>query len=158
MENHSRYLLIMACSQRKRPDPGLLPAIERYDGVNFRVLEKAKREGNWPQNLDILILSAKYGLIASKTPIENYDFKMTVTQALAFQGQVSAGLDSYLRSISYSEIFINLGVTYLTALKLSKELVNQSNKIYYATGGIGEKMSKMKRWLTEISRTNTTNS
>jgi hypothetical protein len=36
-----RYLLILACSQRKRPDPGLLPAIERYDGVNFRIFEKS---------------------------------------------------------------------------------------------------------------------
>ena len=27
----SRYLLIISCSQRKRPDPKLLPALERYD-------------------------------------------------------------------------------------------------------------------------------
>lgn len=40
-----RYLLILACSQRKRVDAGLLPAIEHYDGVNFRAIHKAKREG-----------------------------------------------------------------------------------------------------------------
>jgi hypothetical protein len=61
-----RYLLILGCSQRKRPDSGLLPAIERYDGVNFRILQKAKREEYLPENLDILILSAKYGLIEAK--------------------------------------------------------------------------------------------
>lgn len=33
----SKRLLILACSQRKRPDPGLLPAIERYDGPQFQV-------------------------------------------------------------------------------------------------------------------------
>ena len=38
-----RLLLIMSCSQRKRPDLGLLPAIERYDGGHFRVL----RSDHW---------------------------------------------------------------------------------------------------------------
>jgi queuine/archaeosine tRNA-ribosyltransferase len=50
-------------TQRKRPEQGLLPAIERYDGVHFRVLRKAKREGYWPRNLEVLIVSAKYGLL-----------------------------------------------------------------------------------------------
>ncbi|MFN8458221.1 MAG: hypothetical protein U0401_26815 [Anaerolineae bacterium] len=35
MDDKSKRLLILACSQRKRPDPGLLPAIERYDGGSF---------------------------------------------------------------------------------------------------------------------------
>lgn len=54
-----RLLLIVSCSQRKRSDLGLLPAIERYDGVYFRLLRKAQREGYWPENLDVLILSAQ---------------------------------------------------------------------------------------------------
>lgn len=40
MEN-SQYLLILACSQRKRTDADLLSAIARYTGVNFQVLHKA---------------------------------------------------------------------------------------------------------------------
>ncbi|MBI1879340.1 MAG: hypothetical protein HYR94_14175 [Chloroflexi bacterium] len=43
MENKPRYLLIMACSHRKRPDPGLLPAMERYDGHNCPNVTKMKR-------------------------------------------------------------------------------------------------------------------
>jgi hypothetical protein len=31
MVTEPKCLLIMACSQRKRLDPGLLPAIERYN-------------------------------------------------------------------------------------------------------------------------------
>ena len=31
-------LLVLACSERKRAGPGLLPAAERYDGPAFRVL------------------------------------------------------------------------------------------------------------------------
>jgi hypothetical protein len=37
-------MLILACSRRKRPDEGLLPAIERYDGPAFRVLRHFLRE------------------------------------------------------------------------------------------------------------------
>ena len=47
------YLLIVTCSQRKRSDPELLPALERYDGIFFRIIRKARREGNWPDNLDV---------------------------------------------------------------------------------------------------------
>ena len=83
MSTEHRYLLIVACSQRKRSDPGLLPAIERYDGVNFRVLRKARREGYWPENLDVLILSAKYGLLKPDTLIEDYDSRMTQERASA---------------------------------------------------------------------------
>ena len=37
-------MLILACSRRKRPDEGLLPAIERYDGPTFCVLRRFLRE------------------------------------------------------------------------------------------------------------------
>ena len=79
--SETRYLLIVACSQRKRSDPYLLPAIERYDGGNFRVLRKAMREGYWPQNMDVLILSAKYGLINASTFIADYDQRMNRERA-----------------------------------------------------------------------------
>ena len=37
-------VLIIACSQRKRPDAGLLPALDRYDGPAFQVLRRFLRE------------------------------------------------------------------------------------------------------------------
>ncbi len=86
-----RYFLILACSQRKHPDSGLMPAIERYDGVNFRVLQKATREGYLSENLDMLILSAKYGLIEANTPIESYDLKMTKQRAQELQAIEKCG-------------------------------------------------------------------
>jgi hypothetical protein len=59
-----RRLLILACSQRKNPARGKLPAIDRYDGPAFRVLRKYSRDSaaNLPT---VLILSAKHGLIAA---------------------------------------------------------------------------------------------
>lgn len=150
MNNH--YLLILACSQRKKPDVGLLPAIDRYDGVNFSVLHKARREGYLPDNLDILILSAKYGLIEAQTPIENYDLKMTKQRALELQIQASHDLDQYLSQTSYHEIFVNLGQTYLLAIACSEERKKLHEKMVYATGGIGEKMAQMKAWVYSIQK------
>ena len=147
-----RYLLIVGCSQRKRPDPGLLPAIERYDGVNFRVLRKARREGYWPRNLDVLIVSAKYGLLRSDAPIENYDQRMTRDRAISLQPAVSVGLDAHLVRVEYDEMFINLGKLYLMTLTRSRELTSLGDRVTYALGGIGEKMSQMKRWLYHITQ------
>jgi hypothetical protein len=62
-------------------DLELLPALERYDGIFFRILRKARREGTWPDNLDVLIISAKYGLLELDTAIEKYDLRMTKMRA-----------------------------------------------------------------------------
>ena len=59
------YLLIISCSQRKVETSEPLPALERYDGPTYRTLRKAMHEGRIPKNLDVLIISAKYGLIGS---------------------------------------------------------------------------------------------
>lgn len=37
MPGESGRLLILACSQRKRPEPGLLPAIQRDAGPVFHI-------------------------------------------------------------------------------------------------------------------------
>lgn len=145
-----RYLLIISCSQRKLTDPGLLPAIERYDGVNYRVLKKAMREGYWPRTLDVLILSAKHGLLRLDSPIEDYDVRMTRDQALALQSEASSALDACLAQADYREVFINLGKTYLMVLAQSKKIPCLKERIHYADGGIGEKMSQMKEWLLKV--------
>lgn len=152
MGSPPRYLLIIGCSQRKRPDPGLLPALERYDGVNFRVLRKARREGYWPENLDVLIVSAKYGLLKSDTFIENYDQRMTLYQALTLQPIVSASLNAHLTQVNYYEVFINLGQTYLLTLTGSRKIAELRDRVFYASGGIGKKMAQMKQWLYCIAQ------
>lgn len=92
-----RLLLILSCSQRKRLDLGLLPAIERYDGGHFRVLRKARREGYWPEAMDVLILSARYGPLAASTPITNYDQKITRDRANELHSQVLQVLQTCAR-------------------------------------------------------------
>ena len=142
----SQYLLIVACSQRKRPDPGLLPAIERYDGVTFRVLRKAKREGYWPENLDVLILSAKYGLIDAAMPTVCYEQRMTPERAIALNAQVLEKLQSRVGQRDYVEVYVDLGRDYLPAIEGCAELFS-GLRVSYAEGRIGERLKGLKSWL-----------
>lgn len=146
-----RYLLIVACSQRKRRDLELLPAIERYDGVYFRVLRKARREGYWPAYLDVLIVSAKYGLLELHTLIEHYDLRMTLEQAMRLKPLVVSILTERVTSMTYAEVFLNVGKTYLVALGGWNVRLSDHTTVVYARGGIGQRASQMRQWL--IART-----
>ncbi len=150
MVTNHRYFLIVACSQRKRSDPDLLPAIERYDGGNFRLLRKAKREGYFPQSLDVLILSAKYGLISASTSIANYDQRMTSERAKELQEQTVQTLQSYARQHSYQEVYVDLGQDYYPAIGDISKIFNDAS-IIYAQGKIGERLARVKHWLIEKS-------
>ena len=145
-----QYLLILACSQRKRPNADRLPALERYDGVHFRVLRKARCEGHWPQNLSVVILSAKYGLISADEAIACYDQRMTPERARELRERIGASLDILLRGQPWHSIFVNVGGVYLSALSTSKELPRLGERVTYATGGIGERAAQLKRWLQTI--------
>ena len=70
------HLLIMGCSDRKRTATGRLPALDLYDGVNFRVLRTFLNEHGWPPGLCIKIVSAKYGLLDATDLIETYDQRL----------------------------------------------------------------------------------
>ena len=146
------YLLIVACSQRKRSDPGLLPAIERYDGVHFRVLRKAQREGYWPTNLDVLIVSAKYGLLELKTAIEPYDLRMTLKQAMQIRPLVLPILAERIKSMTYAEVFLNVGKTYRVSLEGWNVGLSSDTTIVYANGGIGQRARQMRNWLIEKTK------
>src|SRR5437870_5541177 len=117
MSSEHIYLLIVTCSQRKRSAPELLPALERYDGIFFRILRKARREGHWSDTLDVLIISAKYGLLELDTVIENYDLRMTVGQAKQLQHVVTPLLIKRVTALAHTEIFLNVGKTYYEAIE-----------------------------------------
>lgn len=151
MEESSRYLLLLGCSERKHAKDGLVPAIELYDGVNYRVLHKAKQGGYWPVTLRVLILSAKHALLDPQTLIEYYDQFMTREQAVSLQQKAGAELDAILTQQHFDEVCINLGKLYLLALATSQELPRLGARAHYATGGVGERMAQMKHWLIHIA-------
>src|SRR4051794_24689508 len=99
----SRRLLVLACSSRKLPDSALLPALERYDGVAYRVVKRLQRLDQYPEDVDLLIVSAKYGIIPHDQPIPAYDLWMTPERAVEQAQANRNSLTRLLRSGSYRE-------------------------------------------------------
>ena len=138
--------MILACSQRKNKSRSRAPAIHLYDGVNYRVLRKVLLERGWPRDLQIKILSAKYGLIDATTLIEPYDLRLDKFTAKKINKKVLKQLKTIQNPIS---IFVNLGQDYLPAIS-GIERVFPGSKITFAQGPIGMKMKNMKRWLGDL--------
>lgn len=145
-----KYLLIIPCSKRKAGLPGAkIPAIDLYDGPFYRIIRKAFREHGKPDSLDIMLLSAKYGLIAHDEVITKYDQKITISRAKALSSPVRARLKDELKGNRYEKVFINLGKLYMLALDSSKDLLDEQ-KVCCASGRIGERMQQLRDWITRL--------
>ena len=79
MDNVQRHrLLILACSATKRSRPGWIPAVDCYDGPLWQTLRAI---GPDQQDTNVAVLSARYGFIDARSPIENYDTRLTAALA-----------------------------------------------------------------------------
>jgi hypothetical protein len=147
-ENGARTdrMLILACSQRKRPDEGLLPAIERYDGPAFRVLRRFLRER--PADApNVLILSAEHGLIAHDQPIAAYDREMTLARARQLHPLVLAELDQIFGVQTPQDILVFAGRHYLTALGANDASSIPVLNARVCSGSLGRKLAELHDWL-----------
>jgi hypothetical protein len=140
-------LLILACSQRKNPAKGKLPALNRYDGPVFRVLRKYLREGAGDVPY-ILILSAKYGLISADTAIKDYDCQLSWESAERLRPQVLKVASQVLSAREWREIGICAGKSYRIAVAGFEKLLPQNVRIDFIDGGQGPRLAALKRWLS----------
>lgn len=149
---HQR-LLLLSCSQRKRSDPGPLPAIERYDGPFFRVLRRYQRGFSitTPQSKplpDIYILSAEYGLISADQPIADYERRMTAPRADELRPTVLAELRNLLGpNTSYQELFLCMGREYRRTLDSLEMFWPKGLTVAEAGGSMGGKQAQLYDWL-----------
>ena len=170
MNDPPKRLLILACTATKRRDENPMPALRRYDGPSFRTLRKWQTTyADHVQQMDILILSARLGLIAADTEIEDYDQRMTLERAAALQPVVSSALQQFLAKHGpYAATLIHLGQDYLPALvpnlDHSMDAVQSARKLHdwlmttaatqlgaltATDGGIGVRLGQLKRWLED---------
>lgn len=146
----NRYLLIIPCSKKKFARlEGDVAAIDLYDGPFYRIIRKTFKDEGHPKQLDILILSAKYGLIPSHENIAYYDQKMTIKRARELSDSVQKTLLYYLHNNHYKEIFINLGYSYMSALDKCNSILEYESVIL-AHGMIGERMQQLKKWMNKL--------
>ncbi len=141
-----KRLLVLACTSRKRPDVGLLPAIQRYDGPSFRVLRKYRRSVA-DESLKVVILSAEFGLIRDDELIPDYDRFMSRERALQLRPGVMDRLGEFVSEITPTTMLISAGKTYMKALPDLETASLHGMAVNVADGSIGKKLSKLRDWL-----------
>lgn len=109
-------LLIQSCSATKKLVDTAVPAIDLYDGYFFRIIKKAMREGRFSPNIDILILSAKHGVVEPDDVIDHYDRRMNRERAKELNADVVKDVSCKAKENSYDKVWINMGKEYESAL------------------------------------------
>ena len=138
------YLLIISCSQRKVHAFNPIPAIELYDGPFFRMIRKLKEESKFPNNIHVLIISAKYGVIGLYDLIEKYDQKMTKKKVEKLEDIIKKKIGDFLCDKNFNEVFVSMGKNYRIVLNN----IDFKTPVIYANGKIGEKLSQTKEWIS----------
>jgi hypothetical protein len=141
-------LLILACSQRKVPVKGYLPAIDRYDGPAFRVLRKYLRETS-DGSLAVLILSARYGLIESERKIPWYDQRLSDASAARLRPQVLKAAKHVLRSHPWHAVGLCAGTEYRSVVGGLAELIPEGTRLDLLAGGLGKRLAALRDWLRQ---------
>ena len=144
-----RSLLIISCTGAKDKTPGLLPAVMRYKGPLYPTLHKAMREDRFPKSLDILIVSAKYGLLKSDEPIECYDQEIDAERAEELRPSVQKRLEAFLDGKDYDQLFNGLWNMYNKTLE-GFDLKKHFREVIRVETNRGKKMSQLKKWLIEL--------
>lgn len=144
----SHRLLLIACSASKRQGPGVLPAIERYTGMSYCVIAKARREGIMIP--PIVILSAEYGLIRPDDPILHYNRKMDASRVLALEPTLRAQSSTVVEPLlpSVTDTLVCAGYWYRSAL-IRADVLLQLPGMTMAIGGIGRQLQHLARWLRQ---------
>ena len=141
---HAARLLVLACSARKRPDAGPLPAVERYDGPAYRVLRKYLRATR-DAGLAVRILSARHGLIRGDEPVADYDQRLTAARARELAPAVSAAVLAEHEALRPGATLLCLGRLYLGCVGEVGDLPGAE----LAAAGQGRKLAHLKAWLYE---------
>lgn len=142
-------LLLIGCSRRKTAGLALGRAWDIYDGRLFQVLKKATRvrEG-WQDDILVLIVSARYGVVQADRVIETYDERLTVPAARERVARFGDQLRASTAGRAFRAVHINLGRHYLEALPDLDPLFAPA-PVDRASGGIGTRNAQTRRWLLE---------
>ena len=124
--------LILSCTKTKKPIRG--HAIDVYDGPTFRVL---RNYISVRDDIDIYIISAKYGVIPSDHIIEPYDKVLDTMTAIKMKDEFGTLIKDIFDN--HDEVAICAGKTY--------RLVVDGYQYISIEGSIGEMISGLKRWL-----------
>jgi cytoplasmic iron level regulating protein YaaA (DUF328/UPF0246 family) len=141
-----RRLVIVSASQRRVLDPNPIPAIERFDGVYFRILRKYLREGKM-KDVSILVVSDRYGILEANDLVPFHpasDKTKEVTQDMWASNL--AKLKETFKKTSYSEIYVVCGQKFQAFIKGFEDFTNVPVTYCYGRG-LGPKARSLKDWI-----------
>lgn len=137
-------LLVQSCSATKQRVENPVPALDLYDGYFFRIIKKAVRADSLQPGLDILILSAKHGVVEPEDKITYYDQRMDAERAAALNAEVITSISQKVTANDYEKVWINVGKDYRRATEGIEDAVDVP--VAYINGsGIGMKGKRLKR-------------
>jgi len=145
-----KRLLVLGPSFRRRKDEGLLPALERFDGIFFRV---ARKYLDSVKDVDVVVMSDDLVLVDGNAPLpynppkgDKWGMQVFSEKVVERAKRENEGfLDKKLKGGKYSEVFIAMGKTYAGALPdLSKYDIKV---VFPTTGGPGPKAKALKEWI-----------
>jgi hypothetical protein len=141
-----RRLLLLGCSQRKRRVRGSVPAMNLYDGPQFRSLRRLQIARSIPSDVVIRIVSAKYGLLKPQDLIQEYDRRLNPKRDGALVNKVRRRLQRLEVTSTLSSAFSTLGRDYLAVVPTSWSTGGRLS-LRLATGPPGMRVRQMLDWL-----------
>src|SRR5690242_5623407 len=144
---HRSALLVIACSRRKVAGRRRARAWDLYDGRVFQVLKKALRGAErWQESIDVLIISAHYGILRPNRIITTYDERITPALVREQGDRWARAFREAVAGHYYRAVHVNLGRAYRRALPDLRRLFPQV-EIDWAAGGIGTRNAQTRRWV-----------
>jgi hypothetical protein len=147
-----KTLLILGPSFRRVKSNNPLPALERYDGIFFRVTRKYCSS---IQRLDIAVMTDNFTLVNASTSLGYTEPEGTQWGNKTISNEILENaksinevfLEKKFKKGKYQEVFISMGKEYAKALPdLSRHNVKV---IFPSTGGPGPKAQALKNWLNQ---------
>lgn len=145
--------MILGPSFRRRRDAGPLPALERFDGLLFRI---ARKYLGGAGDVDVVVMADDLGLVDGDAPLafrepegDGWGGQKFSKEAL---GRARAAnekfLEEKLRDGRYGEVYLAMGKQYAAALP---DLAKFGVKVIFPTsGGPGPKAQALKQWFQEV--------
>ena len=148
-----KRLLVLGPSFRRRKDPSPMQAIERFDGLFYRVARKYLKSA---KDVDVLVMRDDLTLTDAKAPLQYNPPEgerwggQSISEDLIEKARKSnaAVLREKLKAGKYSEVFIAMGKRYAEALP---DLSQHKLEIIFPTqGGPGPKAQALKTWISML--------
>lgn len=147
-----RRLLILGPSFRRRRDEAPLSALERFDGLFYRV---ARKYLSSVKDVDVVVMTDDLTLVDGNSPLafrepkgsewgkQKID-KETFEKAKAVNEKF---LEKKFKNEKYSEVYLAMGRQYAAALP---DLAKYGVKVVFPTsGGPGPKAQALKKWISK---------